>query len=68
MSWGSFLNMVMGGADVKPIVYLFKSQVFQLAEYLEVPEKIFVKEFLLQIHTVQSKHRRNFSLVSICNT
>jgi NAD+ synthase len=29
-----------GGADVKPIVHLFKSQVFQLAEYLEVPEDI----------------------------
>ncbi len=40
MSWGSFLNMVMGGADVKPIVHLFKSQVFQIAEYLEVPEHI----------------------------
>jgi len=40
MSWGSFLNMVMGGADEKPIVHLFKSQVFQLAEYLEVPEDI----------------------------
>ncbi len=32
--------MVMAGADEKPIVHLFKSQVFQLAEYLEVPEDI----------------------------
>ncbi len=30
----------MGGADVKPILHLFKSQVFQIAEYLEVPEDI----------------------------
>ena len=29
-----------GGADEKPIVHLFKSQVFLLAEYLEVPEDI----------------------------
>jgi len=29
-----------GGADVKPIVHLFKTQVFQLAKYLDIPEEI----------------------------
>ena len=37
---GFFVKYGDGGADVKPIVHLFKSQVFQLAEYLEVPEDI----------------------------
>jgi NAD+ synthase len=29
-----------GAADVKPIAHLYKSQVYQIAEYLEVPEEI----------------------------
>ncbi len=29
-----------GAADLKPIVHLFKTQVYQLAEYLNVPEEI----------------------------
>jgi len=37
---GFFVKYGDGGADVKPIAHLFKSQVFQLAEYLEVPEDI----------------------------
>jgi len=37
---GFFVKYGDGGADVKPIAHLFKSQVFQLAEYLEVPEEI----------------------------
>ncbi|MBN2012983.1 NAD(+) synthase [candidate division KSB1 bacterium] len=37
---GFFVKYGDGGADVKPIAHLFKSQVYQLAEYLEVPEEI----------------------------
>ena len=29
-----------GAADVKPIAHLYKTQVYQIAEYLEVPEEI----------------------------
>jgi NAD+ synthase len=29
-----------GAADVKPIAHLYKSQVYQIAEYLDVPEEI----------------------------
>ncbi len=29
-----------GGLDVSPIVHLFKSQVYQLAKYLDIPEEI----------------------------
>ncbi len=34
---GFFVKYGDGGADIKPIVHLFKTQVFQLAEYLGVP-------------------------------
>lgn len=37
---GFFVKYGDGGADVKPIAHLFKSQVFQLAEYLGVPKDI----------------------------
>lgn len=37
---GFFVKYGDGGADVKPIAHLFKTQVFQLAKYLGVPEEI----------------------------
>ena len=37
---GFFVKFGDGGADIKPIVHLFKTQVYQLAEYLDVPEEI----------------------------
>ncbi|MCB0283310.1 MAG: NAD(+) synthase [Calditrichae bacterium] len=37
---GFFVKYGDGGADVKPIAHLFKTQVFQLAAYLEVPVEI----------------------------
>lgn len=37
---GFFVKYGDGGADIKPIAHLFKMQVFQLAEYLQVPEEI----------------------------
>jgi NAD+ synthase len=37
---GFFVKYGDGGADIKPIAHLFKTQVYQLAEYLEVPEEI----------------------------
>jgi NAD+ synthase len=37
---GFFVKYGDGGADVKPIAHLFKTQVFQLADYLEVPKEI----------------------------
>ncbi len=37
---GFFVKNGDGSADVKPIAHLYKSQVYQLAEYLGVPEKI----------------------------
>lgn len=37
---GFFVKLGDGAADLKPIAHLYKSQVYQLAEYLEVPEEI----------------------------
>lgn len=37
---GFFVKNGDGAADVKPIAHLYKSQVYQLAEYLEVAEEI----------------------------
>jgi len=37
---GFFVKYGDGGADVKPIAHLFKTQVYQLASYLGVPDEI----------------------------
>ena len=37
---GFFVKNGDGAADFKPIAHLYKSQVFQLAEYLGVPDEI----------------------------
>ncbi len=37
---GFFVKNGDGAADIKPIAHLYKTQVYQLAEYLEVPEEI----------------------------
>jgi NAD+ synthase len=37
---GFFVKLGDGAADLKPIAHLYKSQVYQMAEYLEVPEII----------------------------
>jgi len=37
---GFFVKLGDGAADIKPIAHLYKSQVYQVAEYLGVPEEI----------------------------
>ncbi len=37
---GFFVKLGDGSADIKPIAHLYKTQVYQLAEYLGVPENI----------------------------
>jgi len=37
---GFFVKLGDGAADVKPIAHIYKSQVYQIAEYLGVPEEI----------------------------
>ncbi|MDD2305506.1 MAG: NAD(+) synthase [Prolixibacteraceae bacterium] len=37
---GFFVKNGDGGADIMPIAHLYKSQVYQLAEYLDIPKEI----------------------------
>jgi NAD+ synthase len=37
---GFFVKLGDGAADIKPIAHLYKTQVYQLAEYLEIPDEI----------------------------
>lgn len=37
---GFFVKYGDGGADIMPIAHLYKTQVYQLAEYLEIPKEI----------------------------
>ena len=37
---GFFVKLGDGAADVKPIAHLYKTQVYQLAKYLEIPEAV----------------------------
>jgi NAD+ synthase len=37
---GFFVKYGDGGADIKPIAHLYKTQVYQLAQYLGIPEEI----------------------------
>jgi NAD+ synthase len=37
---GFFVKLGDGAADIKPIAHLYKTQVYQLAEYLDVPQEI----------------------------
>lgn len=37
---GFFVKFGDGGVDLKPIAHLFKTQVYQIAEYLGIPEEI----------------------------
>lgn len=37
---GFFVKLGDGAADIKPIAHLYKSQVYAMAEYLQVPEEI----------------------------
>lgn len=40
---GFFVKYGDGGADVMPIAHLYKSQVYQLASYLEIPKEIIAR-------------------------
>jgi NAD+ synthase len=37
---GFFVKLGDGAADIKPIAHLYKTQVYQLAEYLDIPQEI----------------------------
>jgi NAD+ synthase len=60
---GFFVRLGDGSADVKPIAHLYKSQVYQLAEYLGVPEEIRSRPSTTDTYSLpQSQEEFYFSL------
>lgn len=60
---GFFVKLGDGTADVKPIAHLYKTQVYQLAEYLEIPEEIRTRPPTTDTYSMpQSQEEFYFSL------
>lgn len=60
---GFFVKLGDGAADLKPIAHLYKSQVYQLAEYLGVPAEIRLRRPTTDTYSLaQSQEEFYFSL------
>lgn len=60
---GFFVKLGDGAADLKPIAHLYKSQVYAMAEYLEVPESIRTRPPTTDTYSMpQSQEEFYFSL------
>jgi NAD+ synthase len=60
---GFFVKLGDGAADIKPIAHLYKSQVYQMAEYLGVPEEIRRRQPTTDTYSLpQSQEEFYFSL------
>ncbi len=60
---GFFVKNGDGSADVKPIAHLYKSQIYRLAEYLDVPEEIRLRPPTTDTYSLpQSQEEFYFSL------
>jgi NAD+ synthase len=60
---GFFVKLGDGAADVKPIAHLYKSQVYQLAEYLGVPSQVRSRPSTTDTYSLaQSQEEFYFSL------
>lgn len=60
---GFFVKLGDGAADIKPIAHLYKSQVYALAEHLEVPEQIRSRPSTTDTYSLpQSQEEFYFSL------
>jgi NAD+ synthase len=60
---GFFVKLGDGAADVKPIAHLYKSQVYALAEYLGVPDRIRTRPSTTDTYSMpQSQEEFYFSL------
>jgi NAD+ synthase len=60
---GFFVKIGDGAADLKPIAHLYKTQVYQLAEYLGVPEAIRVRPPTTDTYSLaQSQEEFYFSI------
>jgi len=57
---GFFVKYGDGGADVMPIGHLFKTQVYQLARYLEVPPEIIARTPTTDTYTAEQTQEEFF--------
>jgi len=57
---GFFVKHGDGGADIMPIAHLYKSQVYQLAEYLGVPEEIIKRTPTTDTYTAEQTQEEFF--------
>jgi NAD+ synthase len=57
---GFFVKHGDGAADVMPIAHLYKSQVYQLAEYLEIPQEIIKRTPTSDTYTAEQTQEEFF--------
>jgi NAD+ synthase len=61
---GFFVKYGDGAADVMPIAHLYKSQVYQLAEYLEIPREIINRTPTTDTYTAEQTQEEFFFQMS----
>ncbi len=61
---GFFVKNGDGAADLKPIAHLYKSQVYQLASYLDVPEVICMRPPTTDTYSLEQSQEEFFFAVS----
>jgi len=57
---GFFVKNGDGGADIMPIAHLYKTQVYQLARYLEIPQKIIDRTPTSDTYTAEQSQEEFF--------
>ena len=57
---GFFVKYGDGGADIMPIAHLYKSQVYQLAEYLGIPQEIIKRTPTTDTYTAEQTQEEFF--------
>lgn len=57
---GFFVKHGDGGADIMPIAHLYKSQVYQLANYLEIPQEIISRTPTSDTYTAEQSQEEFF--------
>lgn len=62
---GFFVKLGDGAADIKPIAHLYKSQVYQLAAYLGVPEAIRLRKPTTDTYSLEQSQEEFYFAISL---
>jgi NAD+ synthase len=65
---GFFVKLGDGAADVKPIAHLYKSQVYQLAAFLGVPEEIRLRKPTTDTYSLEQSQEEFYFGLSLEQT